>query len=393
MTKTIAVVAAYGCLTLVVVYLKPKLLLAFWFWLWTGWWLSAMHQIEAKGLELDATPATARATRDETESSSTRRSAACHRGSSTEWGKPFFHADSASSSAEPEPIAPSHSSESSPPISLLPPLPKIRSAHLGNLVFTPRQAEHEDGLRDNQRLEWLGDAAIQFSVTLLLEELAPQLKTGEACTIRAELVSNKYLGMLSVRYGLFVTYNEVCGQDISQDLNKKIHADLFEAYIGALTKERGFDFVHQHLSVVLKPPRLMALTESHRHGEAESSSAPVTVPNPLPTPPPSPALVPSRLRELVPRVTDAAPWAMTPVAAQTPPSPPSPPPLGNPLRADQIPPSAWLYHLKQDAERKQFWRAQAQVNGRVLTSGQGTSKIKAKTAALEAYTRVAGCVN
>ena len=118
---------------------------------------------------------------------------------------------------------PGPSSSESLVLASLPPLPRLRSAELDNLVFTPQGPTHQDGLHDNHRLEWLGDATIQFSATLLLDELYPGLKCGAAYKIRCRMVSNEYLGELSRNYKLFLRYEEVCGQNISENLTTKIH--------------------------------------------------------------------------------------------------------------------------------------------------------------------------
>ncbi len=151
--------------------------------------------------------------------------------------------------------------------------PTICSSELEVRVFTPRSSSGnlstEDGHLDNGRLEWLGDAVIQLSTTLMLEDLYPQLRNGPAEFIRSRVVSNRNLGAISRRYRLYKRFRQVSGKEVSGP-NAKVHgtasivlriaaphrifpADLLESYIGALYKEMEFHELHSFLVDLLKP--------------------------------------------------------------------------------------------------------------------------------------------
>ncbi|KAF8333142.1 ribonuclease III domain-containing protein [Cantharellus anzutake] len=110
-----------------------------------------------------------------------------------------------------------------------------------------------DGHLDNRRLEWLGDSVIQLSVTLLLEELYPHLRTTMVHFIRCRVISNNNLGAISRKYRLYKRYREVSGIEIRDLPSSKVHADLLEAYIGAVYKEMQFSELHPFLVALFKP--------------------------------------------------------------------------------------------------------------------------------------------
>ncbi len=148
-------------------------------------------------------------------------------------------------------------------------LPPIQSEDLERRVFTRGIREAEDHL-DNRRLEWLGDAVLQLSATLILEDQYPRIRNRVVTEIRAFVVSNRKLSQLSRRYQLYKRYFEVSGRNLNPTADSKAHgmmtiaqyvhqlmwhfpADLFEAYIGALFKEQHFLQLHQFLTDVLLP--------------------------------------------------------------------------------------------------------------------------------------------
>lgn len=155
--------------------------------------------------------------------------------------------------------------------STLPPLPKINDARLRARVFQHKSTsanktyldELEIVLAHNERLEFLGDSVLNTVVTFILYARFPYANEGLLSQIRSQLVSNKTLAEFSTAYGFDQTLR--CNIDeVSLRAGKqKIYADVFEAYLGALAMERGFDLkeVQQWLSKLMDTKLALAANE------------------------------------------------------------------------------------------------------------------------------------
>lgn len=131
----------------------------------------------------------------------------------------------------------------------LPELPKIEDAHLRARVFQHKStsanktylAEQEIVLSHNERLEFLGDSVLNTLVTFILYEKFPYANEGVLSQIRSLLVSNKTLAEFSTQYGFDQSLRCKVDESALRNGKQKIYADIFEAYVGALAMERGFD--------------------------------------------------------------------------------------------------------------------------------------------------------
>ncbi|KAF7582116.1 Ribonuclease III domain family protein [Clavispora lusitaniae] len=145
--------------------------------------------------------------------------------------------------------------------SSLPPLPKIRNAHLRARVFQHKStsanktylAEQEIVSSHNERLEFLGDSVLNTLVTFILYEKFPFANEGLLSQIRSSLVSNKTLAEFSTQYGFDQSLRCKVDESALRNGKQKIFADIFEAYVGALAMERGFDMneVQQWLKTLM----------------------------------------------------------------------------------------------------------------------------------------------
>lgn len=133
--------------------------------------------------------------------------------------------------------------------SLLPPLPKIKNAHLRARVFQHKSTsanktylkEKEIVLAHNERIEFLGDSVLNTVITFVLYEKFPYANEGQLSQIRSLLVNNKTLAEFSVAYGFDQTLRCNIDENLLRTGKQKVYADIFEAYIGALAMERGYD--------------------------------------------------------------------------------------------------------------------------------------------------------
>ena len=99
----------------------------------------------------------------------------------------------------------------------------------------------ESNLKNNERLEFLGDAVLNVSVADLLFEKLKHLPEGDLSRVRANLVKQETLHQLSVELGLPAVIR--LGEGEVRSGGKKrpsILADALEAVIGAVYLDGGF---------------------------------------------------------------------------------------------------------------------------------------------------------
>jgi ribonuclease III len=100
----------------------------------------------------------------------------------------------------------------------------------------------EKNLRDNERLEFLGDAVVNLVVATCLMEKFPDLNEGDLSRIRANLVNETQLADLarSLELGPYLHLGK--GELLTNGREKNsILADAFEAVVAAVYLDGGFD--------------------------------------------------------------------------------------------------------------------------------------------------------
>lgn len=104
----------------------------------------------------------------------------------------------------------------------------------------------EDGMHiNNERLEFLGDAVIESIVSDMLYIEFPYESEGFLTQLRSRIVSRNSLNELSCRIGLdryIVSQNS-----FGSVARRNIYGDAFEAMIGALYLDKGFDYCNRLL--------------------------------------------------------------------------------------------------------------------------------------------------
>jgi len=104
--------------------------------------------------------------------------------------------------------------------------------------------EHKTGIHDNERLEFMGDAVLQVYSAHRLYAIDPPLKEGLMSTRRSNLVSEKALASIVREYGLNEFLLLGTGEEKSGGRDRdSIIADMFEAFIGSIYLDCGFDSV------------------------------------------------------------------------------------------------------------------------------------------------------
>lgn len=101
---------------------------------------------------------------------------------------------------------------------------------------------------DNQRLEFLGDAVLQLVVTEHLYKLFPDFSEGTLTKLRTRIVSRAGLKNRAVAIGLGAYLMMGRGEDASGGrIRASTLSDAFEALIGALYLDGGYDVVRDFI--------------------------------------------------------------------------------------------------------------------------------------------------
>ncbi|QVK18870.1 ribonuclease III [Mycoplasmatota bacterium] len=115
--------------------------------------------------------------------------------------------------------------------------------------------EHKtDDFEDNERLEFLGDAVLELAMSEFLFKNYAHFAEGEMTKMRAQHVCETALETyaLNINLGDYLRLGK--GEEISGGRNRPaLLADAFEAVLGAIYLELGYDSVYQFLSQVIFP--------------------------------------------------------------------------------------------------------------------------------------------
>lgn len=98
----------------------------------------------------------------------------------------------------------------------------------------------------NERLEFLWDAALELSMTHLIFQKYPDREEWWMTDLRSGYVRGSHLAVLALEYGLDeVILMSLWERNAGWSKNPNILADFFEAILGALYLDQGFDAVHE----------------------------------------------------------------------------------------------------------------------------------------------------
>lgn len=119
-------------------------------------------------------------------------------------------------------------------------------------ALTHSSYAHEHRCEDYERLEFLGDAVLDYTLALLLYENFPDKREGEMTKIRAALVKEDTLSEVADTLELTKYLRLSQGTQTHPILNSKaVKCDLFESVIGAvlLDSDKNMDLI---LSIIRK---------------------------------------------------------------------------------------------------------------------------------------------
>ena len=112
---------------------------------------------------------------------------------------------------------------------------------------------------NNERLEFLGDAVLELTVTAYLFENFKHKEEGELTIYRAALVNTKSLSNTASEIGLDqeILMSKGEARDFSGKARETISANAVEALIGALFLDGGYDVAKKFISKNIIDPKLV----------------------------------------------------------------------------------------------------------------------------------------
>lgn len=133
---------------------------------------------------------------------------------------------------------------------------KIEPKDMGvyELAFTHQSYANEHHIESNERLEYLGDAILDFLVADYLFHRFPNLPEGKLTKIRAKYVC----ATANSRYATSIHLNQclLLGKGESEQGGRtkpSLIGDLFEAFLGAVYLDLGIDSVRKILEEIVFP--------------------------------------------------------------------------------------------------------------------------------------------
>lgn len=132
---------------------------------------------------------------------------------------------------------------------------QFKNEDLLNQAFIHRSYINENpksGLEHNERLEFLGDAVLELVVTEYLYSHYPHHNEGDLTAYRSALVNAVTLGEVadSLSFNSMIKLSKGEAKDVSR-ARSSILADAYEAFIGALYLDQGYDVVKNFITRTL----------------------------------------------------------------------------------------------------------------------------------------------
>lgn len=129
----------------------------------------------------------------------------------------------------------------------------------------------EMSLEDNERLEFLGDAVLDFLVGSYLYHRFPEMDEGELTSLRAALVRANTLAAFAREWDLGAALQVGFGESESGGRERTpILCATFEAVIGAVYLDQGLERVKELMNPLIEPALKKILAEQlHKDAKSE----------------------------------------------------------------------------------------------------------------------------
>jgi ribonuclease III len=124
--------------------------------------------------------------------------------------------------------------------------------------------EHQDAVEDNERLEFLGDAVLDFIVGAWVFNRFPEMHEGDLTKMRSALVRNDQLAVFARKLELGHALRLGHGEHSSGGYHRDgLLGSTFEALIGAMYLDAGLDKVLFFVNPLFEDVRESLLNELH----------------------------------------------------------------------------------------------------------------------------------
>lgn len=122
------------------------------------------------------------------------------------------------------------------------------------LTHSSLPQESAPGTSDNEKLEFLGDAVLNFVVSVILAETFPDLTEGKLSRARARLVAADHLAQVAARLRLGEYLRLGRGEEKTGGRNKSnLQVDALEAIIAALYHDGGLNAARRFIESFVLP--------------------------------------------------------------------------------------------------------------------------------------------
>ncbi|MDD2922282.1 MAG: ribonuclease III [Anaerolineales bacterium] len=126
--------------------------------------------------------------------------------------------------------------------------------------------EYSQAVEDNERLEFLGDAVLDFIVGAWVYNRFPEMPEGVLTKIRSALVRNDHLAKFARKLDLGRALRLGRGESASGGKNRdNLLGSAFEALIGAIYLDAGLGAVNDFVNPMLEELRESIIHEMHDH--------------------------------------------------------------------------------------------------------------------------------
>ncbi len=145
---------------------------------------------------------------------------------------------------------------------------KFKNQTLEDTCFTHRSYVHQErnkgNLESNERLEFLGDAVLDLWTTQTLFHMFPNFDEGKLSTLYSLITSSSILATIAKEIGLDTKIKlSRTEEENGGRTNSSILEDTFEAYIGAMYLDSGFDQTSLFLESKIKKHILTLSKQKH----------------------------------------------------------------------------------------------------------------------------------
>lgn len=127
---------------------------------------------------------------------------------------------------------------------------KIKNQTLLDIAFTHSSYSNEHHTENYERLEFLGDAVLEL-ITSDYFYKNTNYQEGDMSKIRASFVCERALATYAKKFGMEKYIKVGHGQE--KNINDTIIADVFEAVLGAIYLDQGYEVAKKYIDDIIVP--------------------------------------------------------------------------------------------------------------------------------------------